>query len=236
MLTPTNLLDFVYCAAEQSSPNASQGGCLIFDTFSRTWPMCFFSFLFFAIVAIVTVWFRVGSLDVRLPAGIVSSALLVGWLALSGVCLTLIDKPHFDMTPEMKDWLFMFSAFLGIPLTVPMMSGGIWALAHYLRREPVRLSSLSLVSLAGFALGCAASNIHDIAWCGVITSGYTQHFKAGYDLDIFVAFGQMFGIPREALADYATLGPYTMVLVAGELLVAMTALWRLRVVFDAEKD
>jgi hypothetical protein len=86
---------------------------------------------------------------------------------------------------------------------------------------------LALVLLGSFALGCAASNIHDVAWCGTITDGYTHHHKAGYDLDYFVAFGNYFGISRDVLADYATLGPCALVLVLGELLVALACFTRL---------
>jgi hypothetical protein len=69
--------------------------------------------------------------------------------------------------------------------------------------------------------------IHEVVWCGAITDWYLHHHKAGYGLDYFVAFGRPFGISREVLADYAALGPCALVLVAGELFVAVTCFLRL---------
>jgi hypothetical protein len=66
-----------------------------------------------------------------------------------------------------------------------------------------------------------------VVWCGAITDWYLHHHKAGYDLDYFVALGRPFGISREVLADYATLGPCAVVLVAGELFVAVACFLRL---------
>jgi hypothetical protein len=237
MYTAMHMLNFLISAEEPIGSNTGGGSMsLVPDAFIKTGPMCFFSFAFFVLVAIMAMNVRIRQLNFHLPSGFIAYSFFIIWVILSGICLTLIDKPHFDMTPVMKDWLFMFSAFLGIPVTVPLMSGGVWALAHHLKGQKVTLSSLALISLAGFAMGCAASNIHDVVWCGVITDGYSQHHAAGYDLDLFVAFGQMFGIPREVSADYATLGPYTMVLVTGELLVAVVSLIRLRKNTCAEEE
>jgi hypothetical protein len=121
----------------------------------------------------------------------------------------------------------MLFSFLGIPLTIPMLTGAIWALSRGVHNERTPLSELVLVMLAGFGLGCAASNIHDIAWCGVITNWYTQPFEAGYDLVVFATVGQWFGISEEVLYDYATLGPCAAVLVAGELMVSVVCFLRL---------
>lgn len=201
---------------------------LILDAYTKTWTMCLFSYGFFVVVALLATFFRVRRLDFRLPTRFVFWVCLITWFVILSICLTLIDRPRIGLSKEMLGWLFMFCAFLFIPATVPLLAGAAWALVHELRREPMRISSFLLVMLAAFGLGCAASNIHDIVWCGVITNGYTIHFKAGYDLDVFVAFAQQFGITREIAADYATLGPYAMVLVLGELLVSVAAYIRLR--------
>jgi len=201
---------------------------LIFDTYVKTWPMCLASLGFFMVVAGLAYRVRIPRLDRELSSRRVFWACLGVWFVLLSVCLILVDKPHFDLAPHTKGWLFMFSAFLGIPLTVPLLACAAWALAHQVRGEGVKLSALLLVGLGSFGLGCAASNIHDVVWCGVITHWYTQHFKAGYDLDLFVAVGKRFGIPGPVLGDYATLGPYTILLVLGEVAVSVASFLRLQ--------
>lgn len=84
-----------------------------------------------------------------------------------------------------------------------------------------------LVMLAGFGMGCAASNIHDVAWCGIITKWYTQPYAAGGDLLAFATVGQWFGIPEKVLYDYAALGPCAAVMVLGELVFAAACLARM---------
>jgi len=207
---------------------------LILDAYTKTWTMCLFSYGFFAVVAVLVTFFRAPRLDFQLPRRFIFRVCLLAWFSVLSICLTLIDKPRIGISKEMLDWMFMFCAFLFIPVSIPLLVGAIWALIHDLNRETMRVSSFCLVMLTAFALGCAASNIHDIVWCGVITNGYTEHFKAGYDLDVFVAFAEKFGITREIAADYATLGPYAMVLVLGELLVACSAHFRLRSLYVSQ--
>lgn len=200
---------------------------IFLEAYGKTWSMCFVFLLFFASVAMLARRLRLPQFDCDIPAKRSAWLCAVPGFLLLALCLTLIDKPKFPMTDVTAEWLFMFSAFLGIPAALPLITGGIWALAHHMQELPLRLSSLALLMLGTFALGCAASNLHDLAWCGAITDGYTKHFAAGYDLDYFVACGQYFGIPRETLGDYATLGPFAAVLVLGELLVAAAAFARL---------
>lgn len=193
----------------------------------QAWPLCLVFILFFSGVSAATWWipcrkwrYSVSSL----PTFIVLTIL---WVVTMGVCLTFVDSPRLDLSREAIDWLFMVAAFLGIPLTIPLLTGAVWALSHGLRNERTPLSELALLMLAGFGLGCAASNIHDIVWCGVITHWYTQPFEAGYDLLVFATVGQWFGIPEQALYDYATLGPCAAVLVLGELMVSLVCFVRL---------
>jgi hypothetical protein len=142
--------------------------------------------------------------------------------------MTLIDSPRLPLSKEMIDWLFMFSAFLGIPVSIPLFAAFVLAWHSNMQGKDVELSKLALVMLGTFGLGCAVSNMHDVLWCGIITDGYSKHYSAGYDLDVFVAVGGLFGIPREILADYTTLGPCAMVLILGELLVSVVCGLRLR--------
>ncbi len=200
---------------------------MIIEAYTNTWNLCAAFLLFFAAVAVLAHWFRAPRLDFQIAARRTFWTCLIPGFGLLAVCLTLIDKPHFHVSAITNDWLFMFSAFLGVPVAVPLLAGAAWASAHGVQRTPVQASSFALVLLGTFGLACAASNIHDVVWCGVITEGYTRHHPAGYDLDVFVAFGERFGISREILADYATLGPCAAVMVFGELLVAAACFRRL---------
>lgn len=200
---------------------------LFADAYAKTWSMCLALLLFFAVVGLLAYRLHIKRLDFRIPVRPVFWLCVLPGFVLLAVCLTLIDKPYFHIPDTTKDWLFMFSAFLGVPVSLPMLAGAVWASAHYMQRIPIRVSSLALLMLGIFALGCAASNIHDVVWCGAVTDWYIHHHKAGYDLDYFVALGKLFGISREVLADYATLGPCAVVLVAGELFVAVACFLRL---------
>lgn len=200
---------------------------LFFQAYPQIWLMSLCSFGFFVAVAWAVWVFSVPQWNIELPSKpFFLFNLIVGTLFM-GVLSTLIDKPHLDASEETIEWLFMFSAFLGLPAATPLLVWATWGLYAHLRGEGVSLGDAALTGLGGFAVGCASSNMHDLFWCGIITRGYSQHFTAGYDLDLFVAFGQRFGIAAEVLADYATLGPYAFVLILGELLVAAACGWRL---------
>jgi hypothetical protein len=201
---------------------------LFFASYQETWSMCFAMFMFFAVVALLATLLKIPRLERELPPALVFWGNLVVWFVFMSVLMTLIDKPHLDLSNETKDWLFMFSTFLGIPVSIPFFAAIIWALFCMLEDKPVMVSHLALVLLGSFGLGCAVSNVHDVAWCGIITNGYSEHHPAGYDLDVFVAFAKWFGIPRSVSADYATLGPCALVLILGELLVTAASWLRLR--------
>ncbi len=124
---------------------------------------------------------------------------------------------YFNISKNAKNWMFMFSAFLGIPLTMPLLAGMVWAWGCRQRNESVALGALVLVMLAAFWLGCAASNIHDVVWCGVITDGFKKHYAAGSDIAFFYKPATWLGIPESVAADYAALGPFAILFVAGEL-------------------
>lgn len=206
---------------------------IILEAYAKTWHMCLALFGFFVVVALLVWFLSAVRFERPISARVAFWGCLVLGFVMASVCLTLIDKPYINASDEMKDWLFMFSAFLGVPVFIPFFGGAAYAYAHYQHRLALGAFSFGLILLGLFALGCAASNIHDVVWCGTITDCYTQHHKAGYDLDLFVAFGQWFGISGEVLADYATLGPCAVVLVAGELLVAGACFGRLHRLHNA---
>ena len=200
---------------------------MIAQTYLAIWPLCVGFLVFFGMVSLLAWRLRIPQLDYALPARAVFWITLIVWVVLLSGLMTLVDSPHLPLSKYAIDMLFMVSAFLGLPLSMPVLATCIFSLVYALRKECVPLSSLLLVSVGTFALGCVTSNMHDVVWCGIITDGYSKHYAAGGDLDAFVWVGTLFGIKREILADYATLGPCAIVLVLGELLVAVASFGRL---------
>lgn len=193
----------------------------------HAWLLCLAFAAFFVAVAAAAWWIPWSKWHRSVSSGCTFIVFVMLWVITMGACLTFVDSPHLDLSKEAIDWLFMVSSFLGIPLTIPLLTGAICAFSRGLRNERTPLPELVLIMLAGFGLGCAASNIHDVVWCGVITEWYTQSYKAGYDLVVFATVGQWFGISEKVLYDYATLGPCAAVLVAGELMVSAICFCRL---------
>ncbi len=196
---------------------------LIIETYARMWPMIIG--IVALVLAIMGLIWRVR--NPRFERPLRPGRVLWSCLILASVCLTLIDEPYFNVSKEVKNWMFMLSAFLGIPLTMPLLAGMVWAWGCRLWNESVALGALVLVMLAAFWLGCAASNVHDIVWCGVITDGFEKHYGAGSDIAFFYEPATWLGIPRSVAADYASLGPFAIIFVAGELAIFATAFVRL---------
>ena len=200
---------------------------LFLQAYAATWAMSLSFALFFVAVAALVWFLRAPNLNPPVNADLVLWLTIGVWFIGMSACMYYIDKPHIGASPVTLDWLFMVSAFLGIPVCMPFFAGFLWAFSCKLRGENVLLGPLALVMLGAFGLGCAVSNMHDLLWCGAITENYTIHYKAGYDLDVFVAMGNLFHIPREVTADYATLGPVVLIMILGEVLVAVTCFVRL---------
>jgi len=200
---------------------------LFFTGLINTWPLCVAFAVFYGAASCAAWWFPWRKCKCTLPSGPTLIVLSLLWVAAMGVCLTFVDSPFLNLSKTAIDWLFMLFAFLGIPLTIPLLTGAVWALAYGAHRERTPIAGLLLVMLAGFGMGCAASNIHDVAWCGIITKWYTQPYAAGGDLLAFATVGQWFGIPEKVLYDYAALGPCAAVMVLGELVFAAACLARM---------
>lgn len=201
---------------------------LVFETFKAIWPMCLgFIALFLAAGALVY-FLRIPRWERSLNARAVFWVCCVLWVIFMGIVMTLVDSPYLPLSQGTITWLFMLAAFLGIPMAMPLLAGIFWALQCSLRKESIPLSTLLLVMFAAFGLGLAISNMHDILWCGIITDGFSKHYKAGGDLDFFVYAGLPFGVPRETTADYAALGPFAILLVIGELFWTAVSVLRLK--------
>ena len=200
---------------------------IILDAYGKTSGMCLAFIIFYGVIAWMAYSITIEGWNFEIPARTVFWACVIPGFVILALCLTMVDKPHWSLSNETLEWMFMFSAFLGIPVALPFLAGAAWASAYRLQGGTVEASSLGLVMLGAFGLGCAASNVHDVLWCAAITGNYSMHHAAGYDLDYFVAFGNKFGISREVLADYATLGPCAFVMVMGELAVAAACFMRL---------
>lgn len=201
---------------------------LFFHQLTEVWKLAACLFAFFLLVSILALTVRIPRWDRTFSAKWIWRSMIALWLVFMSVVMTLIDSPFLPVSKEAIDWMFMVSAFLGIPFSLPPLVLAVWAFACELFKAPLRLSDAVLIALGALGLGCAVSNVHDIAWCGIITHGYTVHYKAGYDLALFIAAGVPFGYSEELMADYATLGPCAAVMVLGELLVAWASFFRMR--------
>lgn len=203
---------------------------LFLPSLLATWPMCVGVLVFAAVVSVVVWFLRVPRLDVRLNAWVVFWVCAIAWFISHSIMLTLVDSPYLNLissaNQEVITWLFMLSAFLGIPLTVPLLAGGVWSLYCGARREAVRLGPLALLMFGTFMLGLGTSNAHDFLWCGIITEYFTKHYGAGSDLLFFIVMGGWFNIPEQVTADYATLGSCAVVLITAELMMGTTSLYR----------
>lgn len=200
---------------------------VVLHAYLMAWPLCLGILAFAAAVSAAAHFLRIPRLDVTLNAPAVFWGCLAAWLVFFSIIMTLIDSPYLKVSQEVIVWLFMTSAFLGIPMSVPLFAGTVWALCLAARGERVRLGGLLLLFLGTFMLGCVTSNMHDVLWCGVITDWYTKSYPAGGDLLPFYALGRIFLIPTERIADYAVFGPCAFVLILAELIIAFFSLRRL---------
>ena len=198
------------------------------QTFQAIWPLCVALGVFFALVSWAALCLSIPRLNCMLNSWRVFWSSLITWLIFMSIVMTLIDSPHLNLSKGAIDMLFMVSAFLGLPMSVPLLAVGLWALTYALRNERVPLASLVWVMLGTFGLGTAMSNVHDILWCGIITEGFTKHFAAGPDLVVFAFVGRLFGISDKVMYDYATLGLCAVLLVTGEMVVVWSCFLRLK--------
>jgi len=201
--------------------------------YMNTWPLCLGLVGFIAVLCALAHFVRLpwGKRTVNARALFWVSILF--WLVFMSIVTTLIDSPYLPVPQEVITWLFMLSAFLGLPLSMPPFALAFWSLLARARGERVRLSTVCLLSLGAFALGAATSNMHDVLWCGIITHGYSQPYHAGGDLAFFYAVARLFPIPEKIYEDYATFGACMIIMVLGELSLAAVCLRR---VFRIEQD
>jgi len=203
---------------------------LFFPSLLATWPMCVGLTIFAAAVSACVWYLRIPRLNVSLNALAVFWLCIILWFVSHSIMLTLVDSPYLNLissaNQEVITWLFMLSAFLGIPMTIPLLAASVWALHCAMKREPVRLGPLALLMFGAFMLGLGTSNAHDFLWCGIITEYFTKHYAAGSDLLFFIVMGGWFGIPEQVTADYATLGSCATVLITAELMMGAASLYR----------
>ena len=200
---------------------------LIFQTYVKAWPLCLGFVVFYLLFAAVVTWTPLPGKNWALSARKIFWSNLIFWLIFMSIVTTLIDSPYLPVSQEVITWLFMTSAFLGLPLSMPPFAALIWGFFAWLRGEKIAISSLGLLMLAAFCLGAFTSNMHDVLWCGVITHGYSQLHPAGGDLLPFYVLASLFGIPKQIQEDYATFGSCMVIMVFGELFMAGVCLRRL---------
>ena len=199
---------------------------LLFQAYGNTWPLCLGLVAFLVGLSGLAHGLKCSRGNRTLDAHRLFWVSLLCWLVFMSIITTLIDSPYLPVPHEVIVWLFMLSAFLGLPLSMPPLAVAVWALFAAARGERVRLSTLCLLSLGAFALGAVTSNMHDVLYCGIITHGYAQPYPAGGDLAFFYAVARLFAIPDKVSADYATFGACMIIMVMGELALAAVCLRR----------
>ncbi len=209
---------------------------LVFQTYMNAWPLCLGLIGFLAVLSGFAHFVWLPRRECSVNARPLFWATLVFWVVFMSIVTTLIDSPYLPVSQEAITWMFMISAFLGLPLSMPPLAVAVWALFAAARRERVRVSTLCLLSLGAFALGAVTSNMHDVLWCGIITHGYSQPHPAGGDLAFFYAVARLFPVPEKIYADYATFGACMIIMVLGELSVAAVCLHRVFKIESARTD
>ncbi len=209
---------------------------VVVQAYQAIWPMCLGTLAFSAAVSALAYFVRLPRLDAAMSARGVFWTCLITWLLFFSVIMTLVDSPYLKISHEAIVWLFMTSAFLGIPMSIPLISGAVWAMCLGVRGERVRLGGLILLFLGTFMLGCVTSNMHDVLWCGIITDGYSKLYPAGGDLLPFYTLGRFYGIPTERISDYAMFGQFAVFLIIGEFMIAYASLRRLTKSASREQD
>ena len=199
---------------------------LIFQAYLDTWPLCLGLACFFVMLSGLAHFVRMPWGKHTVNARFLFWSSLLFWLVFMSIITTLIDSPYLPVSQEAITWLFMLSAFLGLPLSMPPLALAVWALYAAAQRRRVRFSTVGLLSLGFFALGAVTSNMHDVLWCGIITHGYNHPYPAGGDLAFFYAVARLFSIPDKISADYATFGACMIIMVMAELMLAAVCLRR----------
>ena len=116
----------------------------------HAWLLCLAFAAFFVAVAAAAWWIPWSKWHRSVSSGCTFIVFVMLWVITMGACLTFVDSPHLDLSKEAIDWLFMVSSFLGIPLTIPLLTGAICAFSRTLRNERTPLPELVLIMLAGF--------------------------------------------------------------------------------------
>ncbi len=200
---------------------------LVFQTLLNVWPLTLFIAGLFGLLAFLALLLKIGKRDWECPPMPVFYLSVAVWFLLLSLLLTLIDEPRLDALKGIESLAFMVSAFFGIPLSMPLLAVAVHARVCALHGKRLGLGAALLMALGAFALGLAASNIHDIVWCGAITEGFAKNVKAGGDLDAFAWLGGRLGIPDGTMYDYLTLGSSAFVMVLGEIGWAVACFRRL---------
>lgn len=201
---------------------------LVVSTLFHVWRLTLFIAGLFAILSLLSWKLKLWKRDIECPASPVFYMMIVSWFLFMSLLLTLIDEPRLDILQGVESLTFMVSAFLGIPLSVPLLALAVYAQACMQHAQKLKIGVALLLAFGTFALGLAASNIHDIIWCGAITNGFSVKYAAGGDLDAFAWLGVKLGIASETMYDYLTLGASAFVMVLGEIAWAIACFARLR--------
>lgn len=159
-----------------------------------------------------------------------SGMLLIGTgsaLAVISIILMALYNPYLlnPIMPELSEFgdyiffsFFSFFSFILLPFGLALIASASYV---WYSSNP-RLGNFSIVLLAICAMGLAGSFLHDVIWCGTITTFFTQEYiTTSFDLNWWCVL--LFVESK----DYRVFGFYMIILIAVVLLpFAIILLWR----------
>ncbi len=141
----------------------------------------------------------------------------IGLIISSSFVISLFNRHLFDILEGW--WGFHFFATFAFTL-LPIGIGLVCAYGFIRNTNSVPQGTFFLFLLCFFCFGFAATNLHDVLWCGTRTGWFAFDVSAGYDLDLWI---NLFQSPSD---DYRIFGFYMGVQVVIFCVYALVNLWR----------
>ncbi len=141
----------------------------------------------------------------------------LGFIGGSIVVISLFNMHIFGVLSGPSGfYLFATFAFTLLPLGIGLICGV--GFLHTVKSIPLGIFFLFFLCFLFF--GFAATNLHDVLWCGTRTGWFAFPVDAGYDLDLWINFFQ------SPSRDYRVFGFYMGFHVVIFCMYALVNLWR----------
>ena len=141
----------------------------------------------------------------------------IGLIISSCLVISLFNKHLFDILEGF--WGFHFFATFAFTL-LPIGIGLVCGYGFMRNTISIPRGTFALFLFCFLAFGFAATNLHDLLWCGTRTGWFAFPVDAGYDLDLWI---NLFQSPTR---DYRVFGFYMGFHVVIFCVYAFVNLWR----------